>query len=179
MRRPVGLLAVGLAVLLVQGALATFAPPFAAPDLLFLVAVGTAVAVGGAEGLVVAALLGYAMDLLTGALLGQHALLLVMAYGATRVASLQLNLLRAAPLVVFIAVLTLCYDLGHAGLTRLMRGSVGLEWSDLGHVAVHALVNAVFARPAVGAVQRCAALLAGDEEAGRRTLRVEARGRRI
>ena len=179
MRRPLGLLVLGLAVLLLQGTLATFAPPFAVPDLLFLVVVGTAVAVGGAEGFLVSALLGYAMDLLTGALLGQHALLLVTAYAATRVANLQLNLMRAAPQVVFVAGLTLGYDLAHAGVTRLMSGAVGLEWADLRNVAVHAAVNALFARAAVAGVQRCAALLAGDEEAARRSLRVAARARRI
>jgi rod shape-determining protein MreD len=178
-RRPVGLLVLGLAALLVQGTLATFAPVFALPDLVFLTVVGVAIAAGGAEGLLVSAALGYAMDLLTGALLGQHALLLVTAYAVTRVANLRLNLMRPVPRVAFIAALTLAYDLGHAGLARLMSGAADIDWNFARNLLVHAAVNAACAPMGVALVQRAAALLAGEEEGARMRLHVEPRRREV
>ena len=102
MRRPAALLGLGLLALLVQCTLATFAQGFWLPDLVFLDAGGLAVVVGGVEALVVAATLGYAADLFSGSLLGEHALLLVLVCGATRVASLQLHLARSVPRVAFV-----------------------------------------------------------------------------
>lgn len=179
MRRLLGLVVLGLALLMVQGTLATFLPVYLLPDLVFLVVVGAAVAVGGMEGLAAAAVLGWCMDLLTGALLGQHALLLALAYTATRVANLQLNLLRALPRVAFVAGLSLTYDLCHAGLSNLFRDAPAPDWVFLGYALVHAAANALCAPAGLWAVQQLAALLSGDEESGRRSLRVEPRGRVI
>lgn len=177
MRRLLGLLALGMAVLVVQGTVATFLPVHVLPDLVFLLVVGAAIAVGGVEGLAAAALLGWAMDLLSGALLGQHALLLVLAYAATRIANLQLNLLRALPRVAFVAGLSLAYDLSHAGLAHLFAGAPVPGATFLGHALIHAVANALCAPAGLLAVQQVAALLSSDEEGGRRTLRVEPRGR--
>jgi rod shape-determining protein MreD len=176
-RRLLGLLALGMAVLMLQGTLATFLPVRLLPDLVFLVVVGAAIAVGGLEGLAAAALLGWAMDLLSGALLGQHALLLALAYAATRVANLQLNLLRALPRVAFVAGLSLAYDGGHAALASLFAGAPAPGWAFVGDALIHALANALCAPAGLLAVQQMAALLSGDEEGGRRSLRVEPRGR--
>ena len=178
MRRAPGLAALGLAALWIQGALATLVPGFVFPDLVFLGVVGVAIAVGGAEGLLVAAAVGYAMDFLTSALLGQHALLLVGAYAATRIASLRLNLLRPVPRVVFVAVLSLLYDLGFVGVGRLFTGvPLDVEWIFVRRLLVHALLNVLFAPVVVAIVQRASAVLAGEDEPGRRSLRVEPRER--
>lgn len=177
MRRLLGLLALGLAVLVVQGTLATFMPIHLLPDMVFLVVVGAAIAVGGMEGLAAAALLGWSMDLVSGALTGQHALLLSLAYTATRVANLQLNLLRALPRLSFVAGLSLAYDLGHALLAQGFAGAPAPGWTFLGHALFHAVANALCAPLGLLAVQQVAVLLSGDEEGGRRTLRVETRGR--
>jgi rod shape-determining protein MreD len=177
-RRAPGLALLGLAALWIQGALATLAPGFVFPDLVFLGVVGVAIAVGGAEGLLVAAVVGYAMDFLTSALLGQHALLLVGAYAATRIASLRLNLLRPIPRAVFVAVLSLAYDVGFAGLGRLFTGvPLDMEWLFVRSLLVHAVLNVLFAPAVIAIVQRASALLAGEDERGRRALRVEPRER--
>ncbi len=177
MRGLLSLLLLGMAVLVVQGTLATFLPVYLLPDLVFLVVVGAAIAMGGVEGLAAAALLGWAMDLVSGALLGQHALLLALAYTTTRIANLQLNLLRALPRVAFVAGLSLAYDLGHAGLGHLFAGATAPGWTFAGHALTHAAANALCAPAGLLAVQQTAALLSRDEEGGRRTLRVEPRGR--
>ena len=176
-RRAVGLFALGFVALLAQGTLATLMPVWAFPDVVFLVVVGMAVAVGGVESLLVAALLGYSLDLLSNALLGQHALLLVLASAATRIANLQLNLMRTLPRVAFVAGLTVCLDLGHAGLARLFGAGVGVDSEFLRQVAVHAAINATVAPFVVALVQRVSGVLAGEEEPQRRTLRVQPRER--
>lgn len=177
MRRLVGLLALGFAVLVVQGTLATFLPVHLLPDLVFLVVVGAAVVVGGVEGLAAAAVLGWAMDVVSGSLLGQHALLLALAYAATRIANLQLNLLRALPRVAFVAALSIAYDLAHAGLAHWIAGAPAPGWTFAGHALIHAAANALCAPAGLLAVQQVVGLLSGEEERGRRTLRVEPRGR--
>lgn len=179
MRKLLGLLALGVAALLVQGTLATFLPVYLLPDLVFLVVVGAAVAVGGVEGLAAAALLGWTADLLSGALLGQHALLLSLAYAATRIANLKLNLLRALPRVAFVAGLSLAYDLGHVGLGHLFAGVPGPGLAFAGQALMHAVANALCAPAGLLGVQQISALLSGDEEGGRRSLRVEPRGRML
>jgi rod shape-determining protein MreD len=178
-RRLLGLVALGLALLMVQGTLATFLPVHLLPDLVFLVVVGAAVTVGGMEGLAAAAVLGWCADLLSGALLGQHALLLALAYAATRVANLQLNLLRALPRVAFVAGLSLAYDVSHAALGNLFRAAPGPDWTFAGYALTHAAANALCAPAGLWAVQQLATLLSGDEETGRRSLRVEPRGRMV
>lgn len=177
MRRLVGLLALGGAVLLAQGTLAAFAPGFWLPDLVFLYAVGLAIAVGGVEALVLAAALGYAADLFSGALLGQHALLLVLVCGATRIASLQLHLARSVPRVAFVAGLTVLYVLGHAALARLFVGASGLDWSFARQLAIQTGLNALLAPLVVAGVARVSGWLAPDDEGFRRGLAVEPRSR--
>lgn len=172
------LVLLGLFALQVQGTLATFLPSVFIPDFVFLTVVGTAIAVGGASGLLVAALLGYAMDVLGGALLGQNALLLAFAYAATRIANLRLNLLRSVPRAVLVALLTLAYGLGHAGISRLFGGApVDFGWTRLGELLLQAALNALCAPLAVAGVQRVSEFLASDDEPARRSLRVEPRGR--
>lgn len=177
MKRMMGLLALGMAVLVLQGTLATFLPVHLLPDMVFLVVVGAAVVVGGVEGLAAAALLGWMMDVVSGALLGQHALLLALAYAGTRFANLQLNLLRALPRVAFVAGLSLAYDLSHAGLAHWFAGVPAPGWTFVGRALVHAAANALCAPAGLLAVQQVVGMLSRDEEGGRRTLRVEPRGR--
>ncbi len=180
MRVVPGLVVLGVFALQIQGTVATFAPSVFIPDLVFLVVVGTAIAVGGAAGLLVAALLGYSMDVLTGALLGQHALLLTLAYAATRIANLRLNLLRPAPRAVLVAVLSMVYGLAHVGVGGLFGLAplhAGLHL--LGDLLIQAVLNAICAPAAVVVVQKLADLLLGDDEPTRRSLRVEPRGRVI
>lgn len=172
MRRPLGLLGAGLACAWLQGTLATFAPPHFFPDLVLLWAVGVAVAAPAGEALLVAAALGYAADLLSGALLGQHALLLVLACSATRVANVQLNLMRTAPRVALVAALSVGVHAGHAGLARLFTGTAGLDAPALRHVALQTALNAALGPAALALAGRLTALLGREEESLRRTLRL-------
>ena len=177
MRRVAGLLAFGLLALWVQGTLATLAPGFWLPDLVFLYAVGLAIVVGGSEALLLVAVLGYTADLFSGALLGQHALLLILVFAATRVASLQLHLARSVPRVAFVAGLTVFYVLGHAAVARLFVATSGIDWVFARQLAIQTGLNALLAPLVIAWVARVSGWLAPDDEGYRRGLAVELRSR--
>ncbi len=179
MRQVPGLVALGCIALLVQGTLGTFAAAWLFPDLAFLVAVGAGVSIAPGGALLVAAFLGYATDLLTGALLGQHALLLALAVAATRIANRALNLQRPLPRAALVAGLVLAYGLGTAGLTRLFAGAADLGPAFFRQLAFHACVSALCAPAAIAAVGRFAALLAGTDEVPRAALQVGSRARSV
>lgn len=169
MKRASTLLGVGVAALVLQGAVATVLPPPWCPDLALLVLVGIGLRWRGlARGLLLAALLGYARDLLSGSLLGQHALLHLFAFTATLVATRQLNLRGSWPLAFFAIALTVFYGLGMLALTGFFVGGADLQLGWLGAQALHAVMTGVFA-PAVSAVVG-RALEWADDEPGRRTL---------
>jgi rod shape-determining protein MreD len=176
LKRTLGLVALGLGGLLVQGAGAALVPAWALPDFALLVAVSVAVVAGGPQGLVVATLVGYAADLLSRSLLGQHAALAAMAYVITRVVALQLDLLRPGARLAFVALLSFAWDLGHAGVGSLFSGDAGLDAEFARAAGIHAAVNALASLVVLGIVGRAAARLAGDDEAPRRALRVAGRG---
>jgi hypothetical protein len=87
-KRGLALLALGLLALVLQAAAASVLPPAWVPDLCLLVVMGIGIALRSLPvGIVLAAALGYATDLLSGSLLGEHALLRMAGYGAARVGS--------------------------------------------------------------------------------------------
>lgn len=177
MKRILGMLVAGLLVLALQGALATFLPPALCPDLglLFVLAVGLCWE-GAASGLVVAALLGYAADLLSGSMLGQHALLRLLVFSTAFLTCRQINLRGALPLVSFAAAVCVAYALGAAVLTAFFWGEEALRPGWLGDLLPHVLVTAILAPWAASSVGWLWAWL-GDEAAGRRSLQLDARGR--
>lgn len=177
MKRPGGLFALGFAALTIQGTLGTFAPAYALPDLLLLFVVGMGVCVGGVEGLLVTAALGYTEDLLSGALLGQHALLLALAFAATRIATRTLSLQRPFARLTLVAGLSLLHGLGVLGLTALFADAGPGDFGVADRLLLHAGVNAALAPFLIDWVERAAAQLGGEEEAARPSLRVETRGR--
>jgi rod shape-determining protein MreD len=167
------LLGIGVAAIVMQGALATVLPPPWCPDLALLVLVGIGLRWRGlARGLVIAALLGYSRDLLSGSLLGQHALLYLFAFTSTVVATRQLNLRGSWPLAGFAAALTVLYGLAMLALTGFFVGGVELSLSWLGAQLVHAAMTAVFA-PALSALVGRASDWADDDPA-RRSLGLDA-----
>jgi len=175
-KRASTLLALALAALIFQGALATQLPPPWCPDLALLVLIGIGLRWSGvAGGLVLAALIGYATDLLSGSLFGQHALLDLFAFMATLVATRQLNLRGSWPLAVFAMGLTLAYGLAMLAITGFFVGGVELRWSWLGSQLAHAAASGLFA-PAMSSLVGRAASWA-DDEPGRRTLALGAVGR--
>lgn len=174
MRRVLGLTAVGLLAPVLQGTLAAFVPARFLPDLgfLFVVAIGLYWR-SPAGGVLVAALLGFATDLLSGSLLGQHALLRIAAFGAARVFSRQLNLRGVLPQAIFVALLTAANALGIVALTAFFASDAGFA-ALLRGLPAQAVANALCVPFVARLTQRVLELL-GDEESGRRLLRLEPR----
>jgi rod shape-determining protein MreD len=170
------LLLAGAVATMAQGVLATLLGPRACPDLglLFVIAIGLCWRSAGG-GLVLAGALGALADLLSGSLLGQHTLLRLFAYAASRVLSRRLNLRGALPQALFVMGLTAANAVALGALTAFFwPGSPGGP-ALAADLVVHALANGVCAPFVTGATDRLLAR-AGDEEAGRRTLRLEPRG---
>jgi len=172
MKRLLGLLAGGLVCAWLQGTLAGLAPAHWLPDLVLLWAIGGAVAVPIAEALVVAATLGYAADVLSGALLGQHALLLVVACAATRGASVQLHLARTAARLTLVVGLSVLYHAGHAGLVLLFADGEVSGGLLLRHAAVPIVLNALVGPAVLALAEGWAELLGREEEGVRRPPRL-------
>ena len=144
--RPAGaLVALGLCALVLQGVLAALLPPVLQPDLGLLVTVAAAVAAPAVGALLLAAGLGYGTDLLSGTLLGQFALLHLLAFAATRFVHAQFHLERGLPLATFCFALSLLDALGLAALSSLFVGPSPLGVEELPLVAGRALVNAALA----------------------------------
>ena len=173
MKRAVVLFGVGALATMLQGAVATFLPARFLPDIGLLLVPGLALSwrstIGG---LLVAAALGYVADLYSGSLMGQLALLRVFCFVVSRVASRQLSLRGPLPQAAFAAFLTAVNAAGLFALT-VFFGAGGVAPPLFG-LLVHACVNAICA-PLVGlACERLLNFL-GDEDAGRRLLRLEPR----
>lgn len=173
MRRRGGLLILGLGVLLVQGALGSFLPTALCPDLGLLVIVAIGLCLRPIEGLTLTVLLGYSTDLLSGSLLGQHALLRILAFATTRVANGHLNLLRTVPRIVFVASLTMAYGVGVAALIWLCGGRWAIDGAYLRHLVIHSGITALVAPAGIAWVQRVAQHLAPEEDAPARPLRLD------
>lgn len=178
MRQAAVLLAAGVIALIVQSALAVVLPHPFCPDLALLVVI----AIGLfweplPSGFALAAGIGYATDVLSGSLLGQHALLRLLSFSAARLGGRQLNLRGVLPLMVFTAVVTIVYAALLQGVLAFFTGSTSELASNLGRTLVHALANA-FSAPivAVGIDRLCS--WSGDDEAARRSLRFEPGGTR-
>jgi cell shape-determining protein MreD len=176
LKRAAGLFALGLLGLVLQGVASALLPPAWIPDFALLFAVGIGVAAGGAGSLGLAAAVGYAADLLSRSLFGEHAVLAAFAWVATRIVSLQLDLGRLPTRLAFVSLLSVACDLGHAALERLFSGAAGLDAAFVEAAGIHALVNAAVCPLVIGAVQALSARLDGDEDAPRRALRVGPRG---
>jgi rod shape-determining protein MreD len=145
LRLAAALLAVAVTALIFQGSLAVFLPDSVVPDLVLLLAVSGAVALPPVAGVLLAVGGGYGADLLSGALLGQHALLRVIAFMATRAVASQFQLRRAFPLFVFVFVLAVADALLLAGLGRLFQAAPIPAPATLATVVVRALVTAALA----------------------------------
>lgn len=177
MRRAALVLAAGVFALVLQGGLAGVLPAALCPDLGLLVVVAIGLAwERSVPGLALAAALGYAADLLSGTLLGQHALLRLLAFWAARLASRKLNLRGAIPLAVFGAGLSLANGLGLLAITRFFGAQAGPDWAWLADAIGHSLVTGACAPAVAVALERLLAW-AGDEDSARRSLRLAARGR--
>jgi cell shape-determining protein MreD len=175
LKRGLALVVLGLFALMVQGAVASVVPARFVPDAGLLMVFAVALAVRSPlVGVSLAGVLGYSTDLLSGGLLGQHLLLRMAAYGASRVGGARLNLRGALPRAVFVFFLSL----GHAfGLWLLAVFFVPDAASGLvgpADALIQAAVNALLAPVVTEAVALLSAWL--SEEEGGRPMRLEPRG---
>ena len=175
MKRAVAIALLGLFAPMIQGALAVFVPVGWIPDaaLLLVVALGL-----GWPGSLLAALLlslwvGLVSDLLSGSLMGQHALIALCAFGSARVLSVHFNLHSAPTQMALVAGLTAGSALALGALTAFFLPDAGPGFSGGLALLRHSTVNAVAAPLAIAAVGGLLARL--DEDSGRRVLRLEPR----
>jgi len=169
------LLVLGVLALMVQGVVTQLLPAHLVPDFGLLLVVAIALCLrGAASGVVLAALIGYTTDLLSGSLLGQHVLLRMAAYGIARFGSARLNLRGALPQALFVGLLSIAHALGLWGLFAFFAPDLGSPLLTLRDLLPQALVNAV-AAPFV--TQGIGALLErlGDDEGSQRPVRLEPR----
>jgi rod shape-determining protein MreD len=173
-RSALALTGLALGALVLQGALAALLPPALVPDLGLLLAVVTAVVAPALPALLLAAGVGFGADLLSGTLLGEQALLRILAFAATRFVSGQFHLERGLPLASYCLALGLLDPLGIAALSALFSRPSPFGWEALPTLAVRALVGAVLA----GGVHRLVGVALEtlqDGDARRREVRFDTR----
>ncbi len=177
MKRVFALLAIGALAPMIQGAVGTFVPLHYCPDLGLLLVVGRGLCWRStASGVVLSAALGFIADLLSGSLLGQHMLLRIFAFGATRVCSRQLNLRGVIPRATFVVVLTVVSALGTGALTSFFSVGPGVDGEMLRELIPHALINGAFAPFGVWLVERISNWLS-EVDAGHQLLQLRPRNR--
>lgn len=175
MKGPLALLGLGALAALVQGVLATWIPPRLCPDLGLLGVVAAGLCLRSLlGGLLVSSLLGYLTDLLSGSLLGQHALLRLLAYLAVRYGSRHLSLRAPFALAACVAGLAVVNAVALSALTAFFAPGSLSDPGWLHDLAPQAAVNAIAAPFAVRFADRFVSAF-GDEDAGRRTLRFDSR----
>ena len=173
MRPALAIAAMGLLGVALQGALADLLPRRFVPELGLLVTVVAALRLRRESGLLVAFALGLAADLLSGALLGQHAALRLGAFGLTVAVSGSLDLGRGLPLAVFVWGLALADALGSLGLSWLFLGPVPVGLGDVAPLLLRATTTAALA-PFVHGLGR-AVVRRLDEREARREMRIDTR----
>ena len=162
---------------MIQSALATFVPPPYCPDLGLLVVIAIGLRWRGlTAGLLLAALLGFAADIMSGTLMGQHALLRMIAFASAFYAGRQLNLKGSIPLALFAGGVSLAYGALLFGLSNFFVGARVPVMSVLGGLLQHAVINGVISLQVMALVDRIA-MMAGDDEAMARSLHIDPRRR--
>ncbi len=175
MKSVLALIALGALAPMVQGVAGTLVPPRFCPDLSMLLALGLGVSwrsTAGAAVLVV--LLGFVADLLSGSLFGHHALLRLLAFGAARRVSQQLNLRGVFAQMIFAFAFTGVNAVAGALLTSFFAAGPGVDVAMLRELVPHAVVNGLLAPVVVALVERLAAAL--EDGGGRLQLTIPPRG---
>lgn len=174
MKAALALALLGAFGLMLQSAAALSFPARSLPDLGLWVVVGLAVCVRSPViGVCLATLLGYVTDLLSGTLLGQHALLSLAAYGVARGLASSFNLRGPFSLALFALMLSAAHAAALHGLAAFFARRWVAAPGSLEDLAVHAFANAVAAPFVIALVSAVAAWL-GDDDSGR-PVRLEAR----
>ncbi len=175
MKRVAGIVILVFVVPMLQGALAPYFPAAFRPDLALLVVLGLSLCWRNpATGLVLAAGCGFVVDLFSAGLLGQHALLSVVAFAASRVLSVHVSLAGVLSRMLFAAALTAAHATALTALTSFFTPGAGFDWLRPATLVPLMLVNAILAPMVTTAVAVVAAWVAGDDKS-RRLLRLETR----
>lgn len=172
MREALVLFAAGVIGLAAESALLAQLPFALVPALALLFPIAAALLLGPASGLVVSTALGFGADVLSGALLGQHAFLRLIEFVVVRAATRQFDLVRPVPFALFAFAVALADAAGSAALIAFFLGDFAPDARSLGLVAVRALTTAAAAPLVLGLARRVVAWGSGDAE-GRREMRLE------
>jgi len=174
-RRIAAIAALVFGVPMVQGALAPFLPTAFRPDLALLVVFTLALSWRNtATGLVLAAICGFVVDLYSGALLGQHALLSLLAFVAARALSVHVSLIGVVPQMTCAAAITVVHAIGVVGLTAFFTPGAEFSLPRFWVVVPRVAVNAVSA-PVVSWIVGGLVTWVAGEDVGRRPLRIATR----
>ena len=164
------LLLAGVLVLMLEGALATILPPPWCPDLRLLAVICIGLRWHGlAPGLVLAYLLGFSADVLSGSLMGLHALLSMLTFLSAVFTGRQLNLKGLFPLMAFAASVSLFYGLALYAVSIFFVSGIQFVPQWLWENLLHSLVNGLFA-PLVFEVLSRLAVWAGADDSSERAL---------
>ena len=162
------LLVFGFLALILQGAIGRTIPPPWCPDLGWLVVVALGLRWQRfLPGVIAAVTLGYGMDLLSGSLMGQHALMRLMTYLAAALGARQLDLSGGIPVSIFVFSSTLVYGVVVVATLSFFVGAGGVDLKVLVDALCHGVANVVAAGPVISLVDRILVRLS-DEEVGRR-----------
>jgi len=167
------LLMAGVLVLMLEGALATILPPPWCPDLRLLAVICIGLRWQGlAPGLALAYILGSSADVLSGSLMGLHALLSMLAFLSAVFAGRQLNLKGLFPLMAFAASVSLFYGLALYAVSIFFVSGIQFVPQWLWENLLHSLVNGLFAPLVFEALTRLA-VWAGADDSSERALFLE------
>ena len=143
------------------------------PDLSLLAVIAAALVLGPSEGLIVACVLGFGADMVSGSPLGQHAFVRVIELTVVRGFAGQLDLRRVVPQAVLGFAVSLLDSALLAGVSFLFVPTFAVAWSELGGLVARAAVTGL-AAPAVGSLARTVIEWLSETE-GRREMRLETR----
>jgi cell shape-determining protein MreD len=168
MRPAAVVMALGLIALMMQMALGRILAPPWCPDLSWLVVVGVGLRWPGfLSGLCIAALLGHAMDLLSGGLMGQHGLLRIVTYCGAALASRQLDLSGVLSVGLFVFLMTLFQGALTLIMLTVFVGAPSPGLGAIGTSLAHGFVNLMASSVVIRLVERIIARYS-DDEVGRR-----------
>ena len=168
MKTFLALLGVGILALILQGAIArTLSPPWC-PDLAWLVVVAVGLRWPSVlSGICLAVILGYSMDLVSGSLMGQHALMRLLTFLAAALAARQLDLSGSVAVSILVFGMTIFYGIAVVGVLMFFVGAEGVGLPVLADAFCHALVNVIAMGPVLSLVEWLLMRLS-DEEIARR-----------
>jgi rod shape-determining protein MreD len=162
------LLGMGLLALILQGAIARAISPPWCPDLAWLVVVAVGLRWPNVlSGICLAVILGYSMDLVSGSLMGQHALMRLLTFLAAALAARQLDLSGFVAVLILVFGMTLFYGVAMVGVLTFFVDAEGIGLPVLADAFCHGLANVVAMGPVLSLVERLLMRLS-DEEIGRR-----------